>query len=205
MRLDRTIGLLVLVLGLGSLTLFASTAGARSPGTTVCTGDLTASVQGNLDVPAGATCNNFGPPFSGHAFDVYGDTSVEGSLNSLNAEYHGNVTANGGTVNFPICFSLICGGGGNRIDGYLSVVNSPGQNHYTGTVLGSISFRNGSGSVDLEQVSANSIAFTHNANVSLFDLITNTLLCAGNNPGPIFNRSGSNIGKYAGDQCRPPV
>ena len=67
------LGLTALIAVLATLGLTTGSANAANPGggTTKCTGDLTAEVENNLVVPAGATCSLWG------AQTIKGNVTVE--------------------------------------------------------------------------------------------------------------------------------
>src|SRR2546423_1044664 len=95
---------------LTALAALAAATAAAAGGTYTCTGTIgegpgfaqftPSTIDGNVDVPAGASCTMF-------LVTVTGNVTVEGSLGGFGNTFEKNVIVGRGSVDFPPCFSLI--------------------------------------------------------------------------------------------------
>jgi hypothetical protein len=154
--------LFVLFAALAALsTVAAANAFAAGGGTTTCNSDWVniphpvTMVNGNLDVPAGATCK-----FSG---EVTGNVTVEGTLAAFGAKFDKNVIVNGGRFGSANWGSTILGNlnisgsqgnpGAGDLNGFWSEYS---DSHIYGNV-------NYSGKVDLGRVGIAPAELAHRA------------------------------------------
>jgi hypothetical protein len=105
--------------------VYVAPAGAAPNGSYICTGNIGGDpisgltpqvINGNLDVPAGATCSMF-------ASEVTGNVTVEGALVGYGNTFDRNVKVSGGTVGFGNPF-FSHGLGESQVGGNLDVSTS---------------------------------------------------------------------------------